>query len=124
MATTKRALSTQPQHFVDMVTNIRPGQLYIYSYPDQIIFTYDNTGRPQAALFYVEEVQPITTRFGSRDRIVRGWRCHQDPNGSDGIILIERRGVWCSQLADTEPFTEDFHIMNTNLSSRLKLDLL
>lgn len=96
-------LREQPQQFVDMVTNAKPGVGYIYSYPDSIIFSYDAFGNPQPSIFIADTVEPITTRFGSRDRIMKGGRYCFDKN-NDKIHFVEKTSVWCSQLADTEPF--------------------
>jgi hypothetical protein len=94
-------LKKQPKEFVDMVTNIKPGEIYIHSFPNQIIFYYNEFGVPVPALFYVTEVDDIGTRFSSRDRIVRGYRGRE----KDGkFIATEKTSCWCSQLADTDKF--------------------
>ena len=113
-------LKNQPQEFVDMVTNAKPGMGYIYSYPNQIVFSYDIDGNPQPAIFVCESVEPITTRFGSRDRILHGARYKFDKL-NEKLIFVEKTAIWCSQLADTEPFpgniseyiTKKLYTMNT-----------
>ncbi|HRW21928.1 MAG TPA: hypothetical protein P5509_08145 [Bacteroidales bacterium] len=99
-------LKNQPQEFVDMVTNAKPGNCYIHSFPSSIIFSYDAMGNPQPAVFVCESTEPITTRFGSRDRILRGARYKFDKL-NEKLIKVENTSVWCSQLADTEPFPGD-----------------
>ena len=103
-------LKSQPKEFVDMVTNAKEGDLFIYSYPSQIIFSYDALGNAESALFLVESVDSIGTRFGSRDRILRGWRCK--PGKEDcTIVKVEKTSVWCSQLANTDKYNKEFTII-------------
>jgi hypothetical protein len=96
-------LKSQPQEFIDMVSNAKPGNAYIYSYPSSIIFSYDTNGMPQPAIFIAESVEEITTRFGSRDRVLRGARYSLTPD-NNSVKFVEKTSVWCSQLADTEVF--------------------
>lgn len=98
-----KCLSTQPIEFTDMVTNAKPGDLYIHSYPNSIIFSYDRNGNPQTALFLVDKVEEISTRFGSRDRVLKGWRCKQDKENKN-LIKVEKTFIWCSQLESTDKF--------------------
>lgn len=65
-------------------------------------------GNPESALFLVESIEPIGTRFGSRDRILRGWICK--PGIEDNtIVKVEKTSRWCSQLANTDKFTGEFN---------------
>jgi hypothetical protein len=107
-----KTLKEQPKEFVDMVTNAKPGDIFIHSFADSIIFSHDLLDNPQHAIFIVESVEPITTRFDSRDRILRGGKYrfrgggyHLEKRNKD-LVFVKKESLWCSQLAGTEKYNE------------------
>ena len=107
-----KCLRTQQTEFIDMVSNVKVGDLFVRSFTSSIIFKYDGNGIPKTTLFYVDEVKPITTRFGSRDRIIKGRRCFLSDSDEYVIEMSEKESKWCSQLADTEKYDGTFKIVD------------
>ena len=77
-----------------MVTNSNKGDVYLRD--ARFLINGD-----VAMYFLVESADKITTRFGSRDRILRGYRC----KAVEGkLIKLEKGSYWCSELLDTNSY--------------------
>jgi len=95
-----KTLKNQDKEFVDMVTNAKVGDVYLRD-------CHFLVNGMVANYFLVDEVEEITTRFESRDRILKGFKCSE----SEGVLTkIEKSVVWCSNLKNTENLVDKFNL--------------
>lgn len=90
---TGKTLYNQNKEFVDLVSNVKSGNIYLRRYTEFLVKGH------VCLYFLVDSVEEITTRFGSRDRILRGYKCRIENNE---LIKMESESVWCSKLKNTE----------------------
>ena len=95
---TGKTLRNQDKEFVDLVTNAKTGDVYLLDSR----FLVNGV---VASYFLVSHAEEITTRFGNRDRILRGWKCSESNNE---LKKIDTCSVWCSNLDNTENLIEKF----------------
>lgn len=85
---------------IDFIQDVKVGDLFLHP------FHYVPSGN---TIFKITEVEPMSTRFGSPDRIVRGetWT---PKNGEYATLkFIEKTSLWAGSLKSRIPNTIDVH---------------
>lgn len=80
-------MNRESEEFMNLVSNVTVGDMFV----GPNVYTAGDNRWINTKI--VSRVEPISTRFGKRDRIV-----HVDIMSSNGTIVEKDRTLWCSQL--------------------------